>query len=246
MQNSIQPDHIILGAAYEDRLGPALRRLGYSIIAVPSNPNLSPALADHVDLSVLLIKNVLFLAPFLAETKALAECSTWGYELRTMPDNQTEKYPNDVQLNAYITNKNAIYNPNTVCSEVISFLHSMGYHDIPVRQGYTNCSICTVDDQSLITADPGICKALSGTDYHVLKIEQGHILLPGYDYGFIGGSTLKLSEKLLAFSGILDEHPDKTAILAFLAEKEIEPVFLTDEPLFDFGGGVVLHNRNDK
>ena len=74
----------------------------------------------------------------------------------------------------------------------------------------------------------------------VLEIEPGHILLPGFDTGFIGGATFKLSAHELAFTGELDGHPDRPAIEAFLEARGVEPVYLTTQPAFDIGSAVPL------
>ena len=59
---------------------------------------------------------------------------------------------------------------------------------IHVKQGYTRCSLLPVDDRSFITSDAGIAKTLAEHDTDVLLIHPGHIHLPGFDYGFIGGT----------------------------------------------------------
>lgn len=59
------------------------------------------------------------------------------------------------------------------------------YVDVP--QGYTRCCLLPVDDTSFITSDNGIAKALIAAGADVLTIEQGHIQLTGFNYGFIGG-----------------------------------------------------------
>ncbi|MCD8117342.1 MAG: hypothetical protein LUE21_09570 [Oscillospiraceae bacterium] len=74
----------------------------------------------------------------------------------------------------------------------------------------------------------------------VLEITPGYIELSGYQYGFIGGASFRLDAHTIAFTGTLDRHPDKMRILSFLAKHSVKPVFLTDRPLFDVGGAVLL------
>ena len=47
---------------------------------------------------------------------------------------------------------------------------------------------------------------------------------------------LKLQKNVLAFTGTLEQHPDKKAILSFLVERNVDPVYITDYPAFDIGG----------
>jgi hypothetical protein len=75
---------------------------------------------------------------------------------------------------------------------------------------------------------------------HVLRIAPGAVVLDGFPYGFIGGASFKISEKNLAFTGRLDGHPDCERILSFLREREIEPLFLTQEPIFDIGSAIPI------
>ena len=74
----------------------------------------------------------------------------------------------------------------------------------------------------------------------VLRIRPGYIELIGYDYGFIGGAAFLINDHTLAFTGALDRHPDKDRILDFLAQHGVQPVFLTEVPIFDIGGAVAL------
>jgi hypothetical protein len=111
---------------------------------------------------------------------------------------------------------------------------------IHVNQGYTKCSVCVVDERSIITSDFGIAAAARQNGLDVLTIRQGYIELPGFEFGFIGGSAWKLSEHALAFTGRLDDHPDKDRILDYLTARVIEPVFLTDGPIFDIGSAIPI------
>ena len=109
-----------------------------------------------------------------------------------------------------------------------------------VRQGYSRCAVCTVDADSIITADRGIAVAAESNGMHVLLIRPGYIRLEGYPYGFIGGASCKLASDKLAFTGSLDIHPDREAILGFLSERGISPVYLSQEPAFDIGSMIPL------
>lgn len=111
----------------------------------------------------------------------------------------------------------------------------MGITLVPVNQGYAKCSVCAVDERSIITQDPSIAQAAKRHGLNVLKIQAGRILLPGYDTGFIGGCSGLLGRKLLAFTGSLGAHPDGEWIKEFLHSRGVEPLELTDGPLYDVG-----------
>ena len=116
---------------------------------------------------------------------------------------------------------------------------------INVKQGYTRCSCLPVDDRSFITSDRGIARALSLCDCDVLLIEPGHISLPGYNYGFIGGcggavfecssSEGRFRQKAIVFNGDLSAHPDFKKICSFISRRNIKPVYFDSYPLEDIG-----------
>jgi len=124
---------------------------------------------------------------------------------------------------------------------------------VDVPQGYTRCCCLPVDDSSFITSDHGIAKALSSYDIDVLLIEKGHILLPGFDYGFIGGccghvmthpatdscTASASADKVIVFNGDLTMHPDHRRIIDFIEAHGIKPVWFEDEPLMDIGSVLV-------
>ena len=69
-----------------------------------------------------------------------------------------------------------------------------------------------------------------------LKIRDGFIELPGYNYGFIGGACGLISPYKLAFAGDVTRHPDYLAIKTFLHSQKVEAICLHDGNLFDIGG----------
>ena len=98
--------------------------------------------------------------------------------------------------------------------------------------------MCIVDDSSVITEDEGIYRALSGK-INVLKIKPGHVLLPGFKNGFLGGASGLVSKNKLAFCGNIKLHPDFFAIKNFIEERNIDIILLSSTDLCDFGS--ILH-----
>jgi hypothetical protein len=69
-----------------------------------------------------------------------------------------------------------------------------------VKQGYTKCSLVVVDEKSVITSDMGLAAALQRFEIDVLLISQGHVALPGLQYGFLGGASGRAGDEIL-FNG---------------------------------------------
>ncbi len=109
-----------------------------------------------------------------------------------------------------------------------------GYELVNVRQGYAKCSSVTVDGRSLITSDPGICRAAVCCGLDVLRVEAGGVLLPGYPEGFLGGATGRVRDEIV-FNGSLEAHPDRDAIRAFIKERGLGIWEASGLPLRDIG-----------
>ena len=237
--------HIIIGEKYADFLSLPLKSLGISPIIVHNSPFVDERLSGHADMSVLHIKGEsIVLAAHLRDTDFAANLTELGAKISYQTDLQGSKYPKDAGLNVCIVGDKLFYFPKSADNEIVSILTS-AYHPISVKQGYTRCSICVVNDNALITADRGVADACNTHGIDCLLIEPGYVELQGYEYGFIGGAAFKISDDKLAFTGVLDNHPSKAAILGFLHNHGITPIFLTDLPIFDIGGAIPITDTKD-
>lgn len=227
---------LLLGERYLHILQNPLTELGLDVISVPDNIFVDRRLRGHADLSVCHTGDShIFLANHLKESSFSAELKGLGFDIRYIDEVQSADYPNDCQLNVCIVGPHAVFNKSAASGRIIEFISARGIKSIEVKQGYSKCSICIVDDCSVITSDIAAAKTLRELGLNVLLIRPGHIDLEGFQYGFIGGGSFKLSEKIMAFTGRLDLHPDKKDILSFLESRGIESVFLTDSNIFDVG-----------
>ena len=105
---------------------------------------------------------------------------------------------------------------------------------VNVKQGYACCSIVPVDEDSIITYDRGIAKAAEAAGLSVLTIGPGHVELPGYDTGFIGGTSGRVGDEII-FNGDLSAHPDCQAIRQFIEERGLKVRYFSGYPLRDIG-----------
>jgi hypothetical protein len=92
-----------------------------------------------------------------------------------------------------------------------------------------------VDEQAAITSDPGLWKSLGEHGIECLLISPGFIELKGYDSGFIGGASGKIGRNTIAFTGHLNEHPDRERIFHFLDSRGVKAFMLTRRAAFDVG-----------
>ena len=221
-------DRLIIGSRYRILLGQSIED---EVIWIPDNPYVDQRLAGHADLSVFNSgKGVLFASNHLKDTLF---CENTKY----LALNQGKTYPNDAKLNISLVGNKAFMNRDIVDDSIYRFLAEGEYDIINVKQGYCACNILKIDDQSIITSDVGVAKAARQHEIDVLQIESGHILLDGFDYGFIGGSAFR-SNDVINFTGTLDFHPNRSEILDYIDKKGLKYHYLTDLPIFDIGGAI--------
>ncbi len=227
--------NIVIGELYKNILSQKLNELGISVIWMPEMEELPHPVRGHADLSLLHLGNDRFIAARELPGTFISALEELGAAVELCTVSQGSRYPADCRLNAAIIGEHIIINPGTAAFEPFASMIP-----ITVKQGYARCSVCIVDERSIITSDNGIYRAASEAGLDVLLISSGHINLKGYGTGFIGGCAFKTAPDEIAFTGDLFYHPDGKKILSFLSEKGVEPRFLTNTPLFDIGGAVIL------
>ena len=226
---------LIAGKRYKALLSDRLAALGISALWMPDVEKLPPPVRGHTDLSVLHVGGNRFLAAGELPGSFTASLAALGARVGqcTLPLGNT--YPDDCRLNAAVFAEHVILNPG-----ISAFVPPSNMTPVKVKQGYARCSVCIVDGRSFITSDAGICRAAARAGMDVLLISEGNISLEGYNTGFIGGCAFKLSQDRIAFTGALRHHPDGERIFEFLTQKRVEPIFLSDGPLLDIGGAVLV------
>lgn len=115
----------------------------------------------------------------------------------------------------------------------------MKYSILNVGQGYSKCSCAILADGAIITADRGIATVTRQNGIDTLLISEGHVELPGYSYGFIGGAS-GLCGSRLYFCGDLEKHPDHMAIEAFSKMHSTQCISLSDGMLYDVGSLIFI------
>ena len=207
----LQAESLIIGEKYSKILTQPLEKLGINVILVPNNPNVDPRLSGHADLSLLHGGgDRLWLAPYLKGSGFSKALEGMGFRLLYPDMAQSSLYPEDAQLNMCICGDKLIYNPRTGARDIAEYLTiSLGLQPVVCRQGYSKCAVCVVDRGAIITADRGAAAASKKAGLDVLLISPEGVGLKGFDWGFIGGAAFKISSNILAFTGRLDEHPDR-------------------------------------
>ena len=145
-------------------------------------------------------------------------------------------YPLDVRFNAFAVGRVLVGHRASLSAAVVRAFDSV----CDVKQGYAKCS-SAVFGNNLITADRGIAVAAEALGASVLLIEPGSILLEGYDYGFIGGALVEVSDDTLVAFGDMSAHPQGAEIEAFANSKGYHIISFANRALTDHGGILVLN-----
>lgn len=154
------------------------------------------------------------------------------------------KYPNDIMLNCAVINNFLFGNLEFTDSGVKEYCHKNSINTVNINQGYAKCSTAIISKSAIITSDDTVYSSAAKNGFDVLKIKKGHIELPGYNYGFIGGSCGKISKDTLAFCGKIENHPSYKDIKAFAENYGIYLLSLSNNQLLDIGGMLPIKQKN--
>lgn len=140
-------------------------------------------------------------------------------------------YPNCAAYNS-VVNDNYIISKKNISDELIL---QAGKSAININQGMTRCSLLSIDNNNYLTSDKGIEKTLLSNGLDVCYVDPAGILLPGKDYGLIGG-TAGVYGRTVFFNGSLSKFTEGEKIDRFIKQCNFEIVELDNSTLFDGGG----------
>lgn len=211
-----------------------------TVITPPTIDILPESMRRHADLGIVIISSKKAVCPPESYAYYKNVLSPYGFEIFEGKSHLGCHYPEDSAYNVGIVGRRCFLNKK-VCDEILyEKLLSEGYEIIEVKQGYTKCSICPIDENSLITGDIAIYKAGKKLGMEVLLISNEDISLPGFSNGFFGGCTGMASCDTLLVNGNIDTLPDAKEIKEFLAAKNIKIKNLTEGKVIDIGSIIPL------
>ena len=160
-------------------------------------------------------------------------------------ENINLKYPDDIKYNVCTIGKKAIHNFQHTDLAIKEELTNQGYELINTIQGYTNCSIAVIDENSAIVTDKGLYKILQKHNIDVLYLEyEPDIKLLNDDKysskkGFIGGAISRIANEIIVF-GDLNKIDQYNRIRNFITNKNINIIEFENLDVIDYGGIVEL------
>ena len=204
----------------------------FEAVSVPACKELPLPEQQHADMQIIHINGNIF----------VCSESLYEYYKKALPgaeiycgETPCGKYPDNILYNACIIGNKMFCNSKYTDATVLQKAKEAGLNVIDVKQGYTKCSTAVVADNAVITSDKGLQKIYAENGIDVLLISEGHIILKGYDHGFIGGCCGKTDKDILWFYGDITAHPDHPAIKEFCKKYGCDIAYLKDRPLTDIG-----------
>ncbi len=220
---------------------------GFRPIKMKRAENLGTAVASHPDMLVFCHGGTL-----ISSAEYCESCSYIFSDIREgadikmifTSDSFKSEYPYDAIFNAKVIGEHIYLKEDTVSSAVKDYAEKAGLKTVAVKQGYPACTVLSFGC-SAVTADRGMCDALTTNGIKVTLIENGDISLPPYEYGFIGGAS-GVFGGVVYFAGDLKRHRDHEAIEAAIAAEGYTFVSLSDEELADIGGIIFIDENIDR
>lgn len=210
-----------------------LQREGLDVIKIPKCPALYEAIDGHPDIQLHILNNSEVIISKNSSQTLINSLEGRSLTISKSERELTEKYPNDIILNGISTNNFFIHNLKYTDPALLNKISPKKL--INITQGYTKCSCAVVNEKAIITSDKKIEKILRENEFNVLLIPPGDILLPGLDYGFIGGCCGLISKEKIAFFGSLDNYTYGNEVKHFLKTCGVSPLYLNDGKLVDRG-----------
>lgn len=213
-----------------------LKEIGYELIELKTIQDVYEEISSHVDIFACKVGEQIIIEPTQYEN-----ISKYNTKLICGAEKLKGNYPEDIKYNACIIGKKAIHSLDYTDSILKQQLINKGYELINTSQGYTNCSIAVIDDNSAIVTDKGLYKILTfhGIDTLYVNKKLDIKLLKGNNYsnkrGFIGGCISKVSNKIIVF-GDLNKIDENGKIRKFIKNKQKEIVEFKGLEVIDYGG----------
>lgn len=218
-----------------------LNKLDRNILALPSINNVYEEISSHVDIYISKIKDTLIIEKAMYDNikeKVLDNdiCIVRGDETVKNP------YPNDILYNVCVIGNNAIHNFKYTDKKLLEIIDKKGLNKININQGYSNCSIAVIDDNSAIVSDKKIANMLQEYGIDTLYIDEKldiKLLDKKGNYskmsGFIGGAIERMENNVIVF-GDLNKIDKENKIRNFITSRNLNVIDFKGFDVIDYGG----------
>lgn len=216
-----------------------LKELGFNLIEIKPSENVYEEISSHVDIFTCKIGNTIVIEPS-KYVQIIDKIENTNKNIKKGREKISSKYPEDIKYNVCIIGKKTIHNFEFTDLSVKEELESHGYELIPTTQGYTNCSIAVIDDNSAIVTDKGLYKILQKHNVEVICIKEPDIKLLTKNgisnkKGFVGGAITRIEDNIIV-TGDLRKIDIDGKIREFIERKNLKIIDFKDFDVIDYGG----------
>lgn len=218
-----------------------LNKLDRNILALPSINNVYEEISSHVDIYISKIKDTLIIEKAMYDN---IKEKVLDNDICIVRGNETVKnpYPNDILYNVCVIGNNAIHNFKYTDKKLLEIIDKKGLNKININQGYSNCSIAVIDDNSAIVSDKKIANMLQEYGIDTLYIDEKldiKLLDKKGNYskmsGFIGGAIARIENNVIVF-GDLNKIDKENKIRNFITSRNLNVIDFKGFDVIDYGG----------
>lgn len=218
-----------------------LNKLDRNILALPSINNVYEEISSHVDIYISKIKDTLIIEKAMYDN---IKEKVLDNDICIVRGNETVKnpYPNDILYNVCVIGNNAIHNFKYTDKKLLEIIDKKGLNKINISQGYSNCSIAVIDDNSAIVSDKKIANMLQEYGIDTLYIDEKldiKLLDKKGNYskmsGFIGGAIERMENNVIVF-GDLNKIDKENKIRSFITSRNLNVIDFKGFDVIDYGG----------
>ncbi len=198
-----------------------------------------PGISGHPDIFIFQCGQQLVIAPntpfsFVDALRENGVHFQWGVR------HSQGRYPATTAYNVACSEHYLIHHRRHTDPEIL--LRMRGKTFLHVSQAYSRCNTIALRQDAFITSDKGIFQVMKKRNMDVLYVAPQGILLPPYEYGFIGG-TAGIAGDTVYFTGSLKYFPEGEKLRHFIQQRDHRIIELYEGPLYD-GGGILFLKPN--
>ena len=231
--------YLIIDERMRDIEKQTLQRLGYELIEIKKSTKIYSEISSHVDIFACKVKNKIIAEKHVYD---ILKNKLKKYIIIQGNSAIQNVYPKDINYNVCIVGNKAIHNFKYTDSQIVQELKKNNFELINVKQGYSNCSIAVIDENSIILNDKGLYNSLNDSGLNILFLDYMpdiKLLDENGNYsemnGFIGGAIARIDDNIVVF-GDLNKVDNKSYIRKFIEKKNLNIIDFSGLDVIDYGG----------
>ena len=216
----------------------SLKELGVSVVFSKKIDKLYNCVNGHPDMQI----------HHLSERTFVCAEDVYDYYKKVLKDAEVikgssrlnSKYPYDIAYNVAVVGNNVFHNLKYTDELLLNYHKSNNKILHNVKQGYTKCSVCILNEQAIISSDLKIQQLATDIGIDSLYFDSKEIKLKGMSNGFIGGICGLIDRNKLAVNGDIKKLSNGELFIQFCNKHKVDIITLTDEIPEDIGSIIPL------